>query len=77
MLMSNLLGKTLRDKPANANLASHIFLLRGGYIRNVCSGIFSYLLPAVKVQKKIEDIIREEMNAIGGQEVLLPVALPA
>jgi len=77
MLMSQLLGKTLRDKPANANLVSHIFLLRGGYIRNVCSGIFSYLLPAVKIQKKIENIIREEMNAIGGQEVLLPVTLPA
>lgn len=77
MLMSNLLGKTLRDKPANANLASHIFLLRGGYIRNVCSGIFSYLLPAVKIQKKIENIIRDEMDAIGGQEILLPVTLPA
>lgn len=75
--MSNLLGKTLRDKPANANLASHIFLLRGGYIRNVCSGIFSYLLPAVKIQKKIENIIRDEMDAIGGQEILLPVTLPA
>ncbi|MBR1778903.1 MAG: proline--tRNA ligase [Clostridia bacterium] len=77
MLMSNLFGKTLRDKPASANLISHIFLLRGGYIRNVCSGIYSYLLPAIKIQKKIEAIIREEMNRIDGQEILMPVTLPA
>ncbi len=77
MLMSNLLGKTLRDKPAEASLVSHVFLLRGGYIRNVGSGIYSLLLPGLKVQRKIEEIIREEMNKVGGQEMLLPVVLPA
>ena len=77
MLMSKLLGRTLRDKPAEATLPSHVFLLRGGYIRNVGSGIYSLLTPAVKIQKKIENIIRDEMGKIGGQEILLPVTLPA
>ena len=77
MLMSNLFGQRLRDKPSDANLASHIFLIRGGYIRPVGSGIFSLMSPAVRVQRKIEKIIREEMNKIEGQEVILPVTIPA
>lgn len=76
MLMSNLFGERLRDKPNDANLISHIYLLRGGYIRPVGSGIYSFLTPAVRIQKKIEKIIREEMDKINGQEVLLPVVLP-
>lgn len=77
MLLSKLLGERLRSKPADASLISHIFLLRGGYIRNVGSGIFSLLPPALKIQKKIEAIIRDEMDKIDGQEILLPVVLPA
>ena len=77
MLMSNLFGESLRAKPADATLISHIFLLRGGYIRPVGSGIYSLLTPCVKIQKKIEQIIREEMDKICGQEVLLPVVVPA
>lgn len=75
MLMSNLFGERLRDKPNDASLISHIFLLRSGYIRPVGSGIYSLLTPAVRVQQKIEKIIREEMDKIGGQEVLLPVVM--
>lgn len=76
MLMSDLLGERLRSKPSEASLSSHIFLVRGGYVRSIGSGIFSLLTPAVRVQRKIEAIIRREMDGIGGQEVLLPVVLP-
>ncbi len=77
MLMSKLFGERLRAKPAEASLVSHIFLLRGGYIRPVGSGIYSLLTPCVRVQRKIEKIIREEMDKVGGQEVVLPVVVPA
>ncbi len=77
MLLSKLLGERFKEKPADAFLESHIFLLRGGYIRQVSNGIFTLLTPAIRVTQKIEKIIREEMDAVGGQEVLLPVVLPA
>lgn len=76
MLMSKLLGERLKEKPADATSISHIYLLRGGYVRQVTNGIYSLLLPAKRVATKIENIIREEMNRIEGQEVLFPVALP-
>lgn len=76
MLLSKLLGERFREKPADATLASHIFLLRGGYVRQVSNGIYSMLLPAKRIAAKIEAIIREEMDDIGGQEVLFPVVLP-
>lgn len=77
MLMSNLFGERLRSKPADASLNSHIFLLRGGYVRPVGSGLYSFMTPCVRIQKKIEKIIREEMDKVGGQEVLLPFVVPA
>lgn len=77
MLMSRLLGERYKEKPADATMPSHIFLLRGGYVRQVANGIYSLLPPAKKAIAKIEKIIREEMDAIDGQEVLLPVAMPA
>lgn len=77
MLLSKLLGERYKEKPGDINCESHIFLLRGGYVRPVANGIFSLLLPAKKIQRKIEQIIREEMDKIDGQEVLLPVVLPA
>lgn len=77
MLISNLFGERLRSKPSEATFISHIFLLRGGYIRNVGSGIYSLLTPAVRIQNKIEKIIREEIEKVGGQEVSLPVVVPA
>lgn len=76
MLMSKLLGERFKEKPSDAVSMSHIFLLRGGYIRQVSNGIFSLLLPAKRIATKIENIIREEMNKIDGQEVLFPVVLP-
>lgn len=76
MLMSKLLGERYKEKPGEASIASHIFLLRGGYIRQVSNGIYTMLLPAKKIAMKIEGIIREEMNRIDGQEVLFPVVLP-
>jgi prolyl-tRNA synthetase len=77
MLMSKLLGERYKEKPGEATLPSHIYLLRGGYIRQVSNGIYSLLLPAKKITRKIEQIIREEMDKIDGQEVLFPVVLPA
>ncbi|MDD4680708.1 MAG: proline--tRNA ligase, partial [Clostridia bacterium] len=77
MLLSKLLGERYKEKPADAFLTSHIFMLRGGYIRQVSNGIFSLLPPALKTVQKIEKIIREEMDGIDGQEVLFPVVLPA
>ncbi len=77
MLMSQLLGERYKEKPVEATMNSHIFLLRGGYIRQVAAGIYSLLPPAKRVTAKIERIIREEMDAIDGQEVLFPVVMPA
>ena len=77
MLLSRLLGERLKEKPGEASLISHIYLLRGGYVRQVANGIYSMLLPAKRIAMKIENIIREEMDNIEGQEVLLPVVLPA
>ncbi len=76
MLMSKLLGERFKEKPSEATSTSHVFLLRGGYVRQVTNGIYSLLPPAKRVAAKIENIIREEMDAIDGQEVLFPVALP-
>lgn len=77
MLMSKLIGERYKEKPGDVNSISHIFLLRGGYVRPMSNGIFSMLLPAKKVQHKIEAILRDEMDKIDGQEVMLPVFLPA
>ncbi|MFP4502430.1 MAG: proline--tRNA ligase [Candidatus Hydrogenedentota bacterium] len=76
MRLSQLVGMRFKERPAEAVLESHAFLLRGGYARQVSNGIYSLLPPAVRVVKKIEQIIREEMDRIGGQEVLMPVVQP-
>src|SRR3989338_7629867 len=68
---------TLRDAPADAEVTSHSLLLRAGFSRKVASGIYSYLPLGLRVLKKIEQIVREEMNAVGAQELLLPMVLPA
>lgn len=77
MLMSRLLGERLKEDPAEATLVSHRFLLRGGYVRQVANGIYSLLPAGKRVVMKIECILREEMDAIGGQEVLMPIVMPA
>ncbi len=77
MKLSNLLGQRFKEKPAECKLDSHVFLVRGGYIKQVGEGIFSMFMPMKRITKKIENIIREEMDAIGGQEVMFPVVMPA
>jgi prolyl-tRNA synthetase len=76
MRMSALVGRRYKERPAEAQLDSHAFLLRGAYARQVANGIYSLLPPGLKVARKIEQIIREEMDRVGGQEVLMPVVLP-
>ena len=76
MRMSALVGRRYKERPAEAQLDSHAFLLRGAYARQVANGIYSLLPAGLKVARKIEQIIREEMDRIGGQEVLMPVVLP-
>src|SRR5918993_582843 len=77
MLWSKLFIPTLRDIPAEAEVVSHQLLLRAGYIRQLAAGIYSYLFLAHRSLLKIQNIVREEMNAIGGQEMLLPALQPA
>jgi prolyl-tRNA synthetase len=77
MKLSKSFGATLREAPANAETVSHQLLLRAGYIRPLAAGIFSLLPLAKRAVTKIEAIIREEMNAIGGQEITMPVVHPA
>lgn len=76
MRQSKLISKKHKEKPAEATLASHIFLLRGGYMRPIANGIYSLLPPGKRIQQKIEAIIREEMNKVDGQEVMMPVVMP-
>ena len=73
MKLSKYFYTTLRETPSDASMPSHIFLMRGGYIKPLSTGIYSYLPMGFRVLKKIENIIREEMNKIGGLEVDLPV----
>ncbi|MFE4666402.1 proline--tRNA ligase [Streptomyces sp. NPDC056716] len=74
--MSQLLAKTLRDDPADAEVLSHKLLVRAGYVRRTAAGIWSWLPLGRKVLANVERIVREEMDAIGAQEVLLPALLP-
>jgi prolyl-tRNA synthetase len=74
--MSELFLRTLRDDPADAEVPSHKLLIRAGYIRPVGPGLYSWLPLGLRVLRKIEHIVREEMNGIGGQEILFPALLP-
>jgi prolyl-tRNA synthetase len=77
MRLSRLFFTTLRDDPAEAEMASHKLLVRAGYVRQLGSGIYTLLPLGFAVTKRIEQVIREEMNAIGGQEMEMPVVHPA
>jgi prolyl-tRNA synthetase len=77
MRLSQLFFTTLRDDPADAEMASHRLLLRAGYLRQLGSGIYSLLPLGFRVQQRIEQVIREEIDAIGGQEMEMPVVHPA
>ena len=74
--LSNLFLRTLRDDPNEAEVASHILLLRAGYIRRAAPGIYTWLPLGLAVKNKVEQIVREEMNNAGAQEVFFPALLP-
>ncbi|BBZ38530.1 proline--tRNA ligase [Mycobacterium conspicuum] len=74
--MSQLFLRTLRDDPADAEVPSHKLLIRAGYIRPVAPGLYSWLPLGLRVLRNIERVVREEMTAIGGQEILFPSLLP-
>lgn len=76
MRLSQLFGKTQREIPAEADTISHQLMLRAGMIRQLTAGVYSYLPLALRSLHKIEDIIRDEMNKAGGQEICMPVLQP-
>ena len=77
MRLSKLFFTTLRDDPADAEMPSHRLLVRAGYVRQLGSGIYSLLPLGKRVNDRVEQVIREEQNAIGGQEMEMPVVHPA
>ena len=77
MKLSALVGERFKEKPSDCVIDSHALMLRGGYMKSVANGIFSSFTPLKRITRKIEQIIREEMDAIDGQEVQFPVVLPA
>ena len=77
MRMSQMFGQTMREVPADAEVRSHQLLLRAGFIRPLAAGIFSYLPLGQRTAQKIEQILRDEIDAIGGQEMDMPVVHPA
>ena len=74
--LSSLFVRTLRDDPADAEVPSHRWLVRAGYIRRAAPGVYSWLPLGLKVLQKVEAVVREEMDAIGAQEVRFPALLP-
>jgi len=77
MRLSQILFVTLREEPAEAEIPSHKLLLRAGYIRRIGSGVYAYLPLMWRVLQKVSEIVRQEMNAIAGQECLLPALQPS
>ena len=77
MKLSQLLTSTLREAPADAEIVSHKLMLRAGMIRQLAAGIYTWLPLGFRILKKVETIIREEMNSVGAQEILMPAVQPA
>ena len=77
MRTSRFLLATLKETPADAEVISHQLMLRAGMIRRVASGIYTWLPLGLRVLRKVENIVREEMNIAGAQEVSMPVVQPA
>ena len=77
MRLSKTLVPTLKEAPAEAEVPSHVFMVRGGYLRKVAAGVYSFLPLGWRVIQKIQRIIREEMNRAGASEVFLPAVVPA
>ncbi|MGW4767652.1 proline--tRNA ligase [Nocardia sp. NPDC004278] len=74
--LSHLFLRTLRDDPADAEVPSHKLLVRAGYVRRIAPGVYSWLPLGLRVLRRVEEVVREEMNAIGAQEISLPALLP-
>jgi prolyl-tRNA synthetase len=77
MLVSQLYAPTLRETPAEAEVVSHQLMLRAGMIRKAAGGVYTYMPLALRILRKIETIVRQEMDAKGGQELLMPIIQPA
>ena len=77
MRLSKILFVTLREDPADAEIPSHKLLVRAGYIRRIGSGLYTYMPFMLRVLQKISAIVREEMNAAGAQELLMPQLQPS
>src|SRR3989339_2241474 len=77
MRYSKLFAKTLKTAPASAETVNHKLLVQAGYVRQVMAGVYTYLPLGLRVLDKISQIVREEMNEIGGQEVLMPLLHPS
>lgn len=77
MKMSSMLGSRFKETPADCQLDSHKLMVRGGYMKQMTTGIYSLYMPGKRIMKKIEAIIRDEMDKIDGQEVMFPVVMPA
>lgn len=75
--MSEMYVPTLKEVPSEAEIASHKLMLKAGFIRKTASGVYTFLPLAKRVMEKIEDIIRDEMDATGAQEILMPALQPA
>ena len=76
MKVTALLGERFKNAPSDCTIESHKLMVRGGYMKNMASGIYSRFTPAKRISKKIENIIREEMDRIDAQEVMFPVVMP-
>ena len=77
MRTSQYLLSTLKETPASAEVISHQLMLRAGLVRNVASGLYTWLPTGLKVLRKVENIVREEMERAGALEVLMPMVQPA
>lgn len=77
MLTSKLYSPTLREIPSDAVVVSHQYMLKAGMMRKVSNGLYAFLPLALRSVRKVEEIVREEMNAIGSQEILMPITQPA
>ena len=77
MRVSKLLGERFKNAPSDCLIDSHKLMVRGGYMKYMANGIYSLFMPTKRITRKIENIIREEMDRIDGQEVMFPVVMPA
>ena len=77
MLASKLYAPTLREMPSDADVISQQYMLRAGFIRKMSSGLYSFLPLAWRSIRKIEGIVREELDAAGAQEIMMPIIHPA